>query len=632
MQRKRTIFIATVVAAIVAAATVGIAALHHHADIRRARYEKLMAVEASAHRVGALEWEASARRRVPLAVQAEVTNSLTRMRSQLLDLRAEGSEGAAPALATFVELEPAIEREFALLRSRDFASAGELDSSIDPTFTTLRSQLRRAAVRNRRLAERSDRISWFGTVAVMLLLVVGLTALLAMLDRAGRRRLRDDNLQRLAFEDSLTGLPNRSLLEERITETLKSGLPAVLAFLDLDDFKRVNDSLGHAAGDRLLQICGERLRNALRADDVVARLGGDEFAILARDVTDSNALVARLFDVLSAPVMLEGKRLHLRASIGIAGTDSGDDLLRNADLAMYAAKAAGTNRCAFFTDDMHVNAVARLDHREQLERAIENEELVLHFQSIVDLDLGRVAGFEALVRWQHPTRGFLGPGEFIPLAEETGLIVPLGRWVLREASRQAALWAGAPYLSVNVASAQLEQPGFVGEVAAALADSGFEPSRLMLEVTESSLVGDAEAERLQALRRLGVRLAIDDFGTGYSSLSYLRRFPMDVLKIDRSFTRDACEDGALLQAIVAMGESLGLVLIPEGIEEPEQAEALSRPRLPPGSGLPLRPTGPGRRALRRRPPRRGRVARSGRPPDPHARLARPAAHLTRTPA
>ena len=417
-------------------------------------------------------------------------------------------------------------------------------------------------------------MSWIGTVAVMLALVFLVTALLALLDRAGRRRVRDGHFRELAFQDALTGLPNRTLFEQRIAAALADGVPAIVAFLDLDDFKRVNDSLGHAAGDRLLGICGERLRNALRAGDTVARLGGDEFAILALNVSDVDALVARLFDVLAAPVMLEGKRLHLRASIGIASTETGDDLLRNADLAMYAAKAAGTNRFAVFTDDMHVNAVERLDRREQLERAIENEELILHYQPIVDLDLGRVAGFEALVRWQHPSRGFLGPGEFIPLAEETGLIVPLGRWVLREAVRQAALWAGAPYLSVNVASAQLEQVGFVDEVASALADGGLEPSRLMLEVTESSLVGDAEAERLQALRRLGVRLAIDDFGTGYSSLSYLRRFPMDVLKIDRSFTRDACDDNALLQAIVAMGESLGLVLIPEGIEEPEQADAL----------------------------------------------------------
>jgi diguanylate cyclase (GGDEF)-like protein len=574
MRGKRTILIATVVALVATAATLGIAALHRRADERRARYEALVAVEADANRVSALEWEATARRRVPLGVQAELTERLPAMRDELRRLEGLGSVGAGHALDAFDALRPRIDEEFALLRARDFERAEDLGVVVDLATTTLRTRLRALAEENRELAVRSDRFSWIGTVLVMALLVVGLTALVGLLDRAGRRRIRDEQLRRLAFEDSLTGLPNRPLFEQRIAAALEAGAPAVVAFLDLDDFKQVNDSLGHAAGDRLLEICGRRLRNALREGDTVARLGGDEFAILAVEVTDLDAFVDRIFSVLSAPVMLEGKRLHLRASIGVATTLSGPELLRNSDLAMYAAKAAGTNRCAFFTEDMHINAVERLDRREQLERAIENDELRLHYQPIVDLDLGRVAGFEALVRWQHPTRGLLGPGEFIPLAEETGLIVPLGRWVLRQACRDAATWAGAPYLSVNVASVQREAPGFVEEVAAALTDGGLAAERLMLEVTESSLVGDLEAERLQALRRLGVRLAIDDFGTGYSSLSYLRKFPMDVLKIDRSFTRDACEDSALLQAIVAMGESLGLVLVPEGIEEPEQAEAL----------------------------------------------------------
>ncbi len=574
MQGRRTFLIATVVALVAVATTAGIAVLHRHADERRGRYEAFIAIEASAHRLGALEWEATARRRVPLGVQAEVTATLNSMRAQLVVLRRDRSSRSSEVLDRFDAFRPSFDEQFALMRARDFDRAELHETLVEPAFDSLRASLRAAAVHNRALAARSDRMSWLGTVAVMLLSAVGLTALLALLDRAGRRRGRDGDLRRLAFEDSLTGLPNRPLLEHRIAETLVTGEPAVVAFLDLDDFKRVNDSLGHAAGDRLLEIAGQRLSSAVRGDDTVARLGGDEFAVLAPGADDPQVLVDRLFDVLSAPVMLEGKRLHLRASIGIATTDTGDDLLRNADLAMYAAKAAGTNRCAVYNAEMHVHALARLDRREQLERAIENEELVLNYQPIVDLDLGRTAGFEALVRWNHPERGMLAPGEFIPLAEETGLIVPLGRWVLREACRQAAGWAGAPYLSVNVAGGQLEQPGFVDEVSLALTDAGLVPERLVLEVTESSLVGDAEAERLQALRRLGVRLAIDDFGTGYSSLSYLRRFPMDVLKIDRSFTKDVCEDSALVRAIVAMGESLGLVLIPEGIESLEQADCL----------------------------------------------------------
>jgi diguanylate cyclase (GGDEF)-like protein len=544
-------------------ATAGITLLHRHARESHDRYERLIQVGASANRLSTLEWQAIARRRVPVPVEAEVNRVLPHMGAELAAL-ASTDRALEPAARAFVSYRANIKEEYALLRARDIARAERLDERVDAAFDRMRGTVNAVAAREAQGAQRAERLAWIGSAGVIGLSALGLAALLTLLERARRRRAMAEQLMR----DGLTGLPNRTYFEQRIAEAGD----AVLALIDLDDFKRVNDSLGHVAGDRLLSIAAERIRNAVRAGDVVARLGGDEFGVLAESAQDPDALVERLFSVLSAPVMLEGKRLHLRAGIGIA--KGGSDLLRNAELAMHDAKGRGTNRCAVYSADMHVEAMARLDRREQLERAIEGEELVLHYQPIVDLEAGGPVGFEALVRWQHPERGLLGPGEFIPLAEETGLIVPLGAWVLREACRAAAGWPGSPYLSVNVASAQLEQEGFVDEVATALAETGFESNRLVLEVTESSLVGETEAERLQALRRLGVRLAIDDFGTGYSSLDYLRRFPMDVLKIDRSFTCAAADGDPLLRAIVAMGHSLGLALVPEGIEDADTAEAL----------------------------------------------------------
>jgi len=362
--------------------------------------------------------------------------------------------------------------------------------------------------------------------------------------------------------------------------------------LDLDGFKAVNDSLGHDAGDELLVEVAERLGQCIRPTDTAARLGGDEFAVLVEDLAspgDYTVVAERMLESLRTPFSLHGKEVFVRGSVGIAmcgeGDNTSDELLRNADVAMYMAKAEGKNRYELFNPSMHSAMLQRLDIEADLRRAVEAGEFVLHYQPTVVLQTGRIAGVEALVRWQHPTRGLIPPMEFIPIAEETGLIVPLGEWVLEEACAQAKRWheehGSEPPLkmAVNLSVRQLQQDDIVATVARVLESTGFDPSALTLEITESAVMNDhvTTIVRLNQLKALGVRIAVDDFGTGYSSLSYLRRFPIDILKIDRSFV-DGVTDGsqkrALLRTIVELGRTLNLETVAEGIELPEELHQL----------------------------------------------------------
>jgi diguanylate cyclase (GGDEF)-like protein len=402
-----------------------------------------------------------------------------------------------------------------------------------------------------------------------------------------RRRLQDD-LTYQAHHDPLTRLANRTLFEERLAAAMDDHPETTgLIFMDLDDFKAVNDTLGHASGDELLRILAERIQRELRATDLAARLGGDEFAILVADTGDEGtaSLVAeRILGALRAPVTLAGRHLQMRASAGVAFGRAGAtpmDLMRNADVAMYQAKLHGKDQAETYEPHMHSQIVRAYQLRTELAAAIEAEEFILHYQPAIELDTGHIVGAEALVRWRHPERGLLGPGDFIPQAESSGLIHELGRWILRDACRTAAGWppsaAGVrAVVSVNLAAGQLLQPGFVAEVAGILAETGLPPGRLFLEVTESALVDFAPASAaLHALRDLGIRLALDDFGTGYSALSYLAELPFDTVKIDRGFIATIGHGprvDALLEGIVGLSRALDMSIVAEGVETEFQFE------------------------------------------------------------
>jgi diguanylate cyclase (GGDEF)-like protein len=405
-----------------------------------------------------------------------------------------------------------------------------------------------------------------------------------------------------ALHDALTGLPNRLLFLDRLQHALeraarKRELAAVL-FVDLDRFKGVNDSLGHAAGDELLVAVAQRLRECARAEDTAARLGGDEFAVLAEtldDRSDAARLAERILDGLRAPFAVQGREVFVTASIGIALGDSPDEeLLSNADVAMYRAKASGSSY-EFFEAGMREAIVERLGLEADLRQAIAREELRLHYQPIVDLRSGLIDGVEALVRWQHPKRGLLPPIDFIPLAEESGAIVEIGRWVLDEACRQSAAWAKVPgrralRVAVNVSVRQLQDADFVDYVGRAIAEAGVDPSMLTLEITETLLVeqGAATIGKLVELKALGVRLALDDFGVGYSSLRYLSQLPLDILKVPKSFVdrvTGRTREAALVHAIVELGATFGLQVVAEGIETADQARELDRAGCDLGQGF-----------------------------------------------
>jgi diguanylate cyclase (GGDEF)-like protein/PAS domain S-box-containing protein len=408
----------------------------------------------------------------------------------------------------------------------------------------------------------------------------------------------ENRLHHLAHYDHLTRLPNRTLFLDRLNQMLARShwhkrCVAVL-FLDLDRFKVINDTLGHDIGDLLLQAVAERLGGTVRDGDTVARFGGDEFIIALMDVAEEHHvrdIAEKILHALARPYEINGRELFVTASIGISlypdhGSDAGS-LVRNADASMYRAKEHGKNNYQFYSPSLHAYAPRRLTLETDLRHALERQELLLHYQPMVNLATGKVSGAEALLRWRHPEFGVISPMEFIPLLEETGLIIPVGAWVLETACAQQRAWqeAGFPslYISVNLSARQFKQPDLTETIATAVQKTGLDPRHLALELTETILVEHTETTlaSLRTLSGMGISLAIDDFGTGYSSLSYLKRFPIDALKIDRSFVRDIttdADDAAIAQAIVAMGHSLGLSVVAEGVETREQLDFLCQYR------------------------------------------------------
>ena len=502
---------------------------------------------------------------------------------------------AAPSLGRVLDHAPAdvLGRPLSdLLHADDLADAGAVLDGL-----TVRTSEERS-VADWRLRHADGTYLCFEVLSNSLLGDPSVAGIVLTMREVSERRMVEQQLTHQAFHDSLTGLPNRVLFRDRAEQALaratRLGTLVAIVMIDIDGFKGINDSRGHAAGDELLVGIARRMTQNLRAGATVARLSGDEFAILVEDIaneTEAAGFAHRVLAPFGAPFTVLGEEMLASASAGLVltsgiGTSAMDlpGLMRSADLALYAAKGSGKGQFVRYDSGLHDQMTDRLALRTELQRAVEAKEFFLHYQPIVAIDTGRILGAEALVRWQHPTRGLVAPGEFISFAEDTGLIVPLGRWVLDQACAQARIWSDEGFddfcVSVNISGRQLQEAGFVDDVRSALTRHQVSPGVLSLELTESVLVYDGSTvpERLAALQDLGVRIAVDNFGTGYTSLAYLTRFPIDTLKIDRSFvdglgTSDP-EDGVLAHAIVALAHTLRLRVVAEGIERPAQRDEL----------------------------------------------------------
>jgi diguanylate cyclase (GGDEF)-like protein/PAS domain S-box-containing protein len=421
----------------------------------------------------------------------------------------------------------------------------------------------------------------------------------------GTSRALSNRMLYLAHHDSLTDLPNRVLLHDRLTHAIslaqRRRRQMAVLFLDIDRFKHVNDSLGHIIGDRLLQSVARRLLSCVRRSDTVSRQGGDEFVILLSEINqaqDAALSAEKMLQTLAVPYHIDQHELRVTGSIGIVvypddGADA-DMLLKNADIAMYHAKDQGRNNYQFFEPDLNVRALERQMLESGLRRAVEGHELVLHYQPKVDLESGAIVGAEAFVRWRHPERGLILPGQFVPLAEVCGSIIPIGRWVLREACRQACAWQAAGLgllkVAINVSPSELRDRNFLHCVERILDETGLDPAMLEIELRETVLVQDSQhaLEVLNALKGMRVQLALDDFGTGYSSLSHLKHFPIDILKIDQSFVRDLDTDSgasSIVSAVIGMGRNLGMQVVAEGVESREQLTCLRELACPQGQGF-----------------------------------------------